>query len=192
MARVAFHVLHRCTDPVKNEPLVFSSKMGEINRTQDILEHIAADNGVSPASFSLSVHNAIGGIWSMVHGIDAPMIAVAPHDCSPIPAILEAASLLDEGRYAAVNIIYCEERYPEFYGPYFDGPPSPLALGLRLVHSTEIDREMACQVSLERATPHNRTATWETISELAMLLSGKRTELAFSDPGCGWRLALKT
>lgn len=189
LARAAFHVLDRCANPALQEPLVFSSKMGEIHRTQKILESIAGDEPVSPASFSLSVHNAVGGLWSLVHGIKAPVLALAPVDCSPVPAILEACGILNEGRYAAVNIVYCEEDYPEFYAPWFDSPHAPLALALRLVNSREAPRGDAQLYDMYQSPFAGESTFQEAYTDLVRLLTGHLPTLEVLEGQCGWALS---
>jgi hypothetical protein len=188
VARVVFQVLNHCADITRQEPVVFSSVLGDINRTQTILESIVSGAPVSPAAFSLSVHNAIGGLWSLAHGITAPIVALAPLDYSPVPALVEAAGLLDEGGYSAVNVVYFEDEYPEFYDGFFEPPPGPAAVALRLV-APELDSgETGLRIELKHGGPAAPPAPESNFAALTDLLAGRRTAIAIREPQCEWRL----
>jgi beta-ketoacyl synthase-like protein len=190
LARVVFHVLDRCADTSEQEPVVFSSLMGEIQRTQEILQSIAADEPVSPMSFSLSVHNAVGGQWSVIHGIKAPMLALSPPANSPIPALLEAAGLLQEGVYSAVNVVYYEENYPVFYSPFLDGPSAPTALAMRLIPADRSLETLALQLDLRRLPGKSGVPPWDNYSVLLDILRGDRSDAMVREPCCRWQLGM--
>ena len=189
LARIVFHVLARCTGAGAQEPVVFSSFMGEIERTQGILGAIAANQPISPAAFSLSVHNAIGGQWSLAHGITAPMIALAPPANSPVSALLEAEGMLFEGEYPAINVVYYEEPYPEFYTPFLQGPADPVALALRLVPSSDAECKGLIRISIERLPSQGCAPDLRSnLAALADLLAAKRSSVLVQEEHCSWLL----
>lgn len=59
-------------------PLVFASRHGDVARSMELLEALAADEPPSPTTFGLSVHNAIAALYwgpadirvKMAHKID--------------------------------------------------------------------------------------------------------------------------
>lgn len=162
LARVVFQVLGDCSDDGEQIPVVFSSGMGELARTQNLLEAIASDAPLSPTAFSLSVHNATGGMWSMQRDVRAPVIALAPSEQSPVPALLEAAGLLDEGAQA-VTVVFYEAPFPEFYTPFMNSPAEPFALALRLCRAQDNEGGVCLALDCEpvQAAPdaaHNRQA----------------------------------
>jgi hypothetical protein len=187
LARVAFHVLGQCADMSKEEPVVFSSVMGEIQRTQRILETIATDQPVSPAAFSLSVHNSISGQWSVIHGIKAPMIALSPPDGSAVAALLEAIGILLESTYRAVNVVFYEEDYPEFYSPFLTGPIAAGALALRLV-APELAGNRTRRWKLQASENTHSGAEPGGALQLAPLLFGALKALEIAEPQSTWRL----
>lgn len=77
MARMAFAVGWPLSDGHERMPLVFVSRHGETPRTFDILRDLAADEPMSPTQFSLSVHNAVIGLWSILRGETSEMTALA-------------------------------------------------------------------------------------------------------------------
>jgi hypothetical protein len=163
--------------------------MGEIQRTQGILNSIAANEPVSPTSFSLSVHNAIGGQWSVIHGIKAPMVALAPPANSPIPALLEATGILQEGVYPAVNVVYYEEDYPAFYSPFFKSPSAPTALALRLISGDSRLVEGVLWFDLQLlSVKSSEVRPWDNYAAFLGLLTGGQATMTVNEPQSSWRL----
>ncbi|MBK6738484.1 MAG: beta-ketoacyl synthase chain length factor [Haliea sp.] len=189
LARTVFHVLDQCVEKSQDEPIIFSSVMGEIHRTQGILNSIAADEAVSPAAFSLSVHNGIGGLWSVIHGVKAPIIALAPPFNSPVPALLEAAGILNEGGYPAVNVVYYEENYPDFYAHFFESPDAPSALALRIIPTDDSPEKESRVFNLEQL-PANPSAKrkWHSYAALLRILTRGSTAETVEEPQSAWEL----
>ncbi len=186
LARVVFHCLQYCVDEGAQEALVYSSAMGELQRTQGLLESIAASEALSPAAFSLSVHNAIGGLWSQLKGSRAPVIALAPVANSPVPALLEAAGLLAESN-EAVNIVFAEDNYPAFYAPWLESPPGPSALALRLTRTAA--RAPAARLRLRQLDiTHDSSDAPANRAALAELLAGQRDTATVTETACQWQL----
>jgi len=77
LARGVFHCTGRIGPP-GDVPLVFASRHGEAERTLAILGDLAAGAEVSPLLFSMSVHNAVPGLLSILRGNRAPATALAP------------------------------------------------------------------------------------------------------------------
>ena len=60
--------------PVEDQPpmpLVYASRHGETTRNFALLSDTAEQQPLSPTQFSLSVHNAIIGLWSIFQGDSA-------------------------------------------------------------------------------------------------------------------------
>ena len=187
LARVVFYVLGQCADVSKQEPVIFSSLMGEIQRTQSILNDIAADQPVSPASFSLSVHNAISGQWSLIYGIKAPMVALSPTDGSFVAALIEAGGILQEKIYSEVNIVLYEEDYPAFYTPFIKGPTAPTALALRLV-TEEQSGPGTLTLTLSPAKNADSCIKPQGPLDLVPLLKKDLSYLDIAEPQSNWHL----
>ena len=77
LARMTFSVGWPLAEGREALPLVFISRHGETPRTFDILSDLAAEQPLSPTQFSLSVHNAIIGLWSIMRGETSEMTALA-------------------------------------------------------------------------------------------------------------------
>lgn len=116
LARGVFHCARRLW-PGGDLPVVFASRHGESERTLGLLEELAAETEPSPTQFSLSVHNAVPGLLSILCGDRAAVTAVAAGPDSFGFGLLQAAAQhLDLGR--PVLFLYGEDRLPDLWTPY--------------------------------------------------------------------------
>ena len=72
---MAFSVGWPLAEGLEDLPLVFISRHGETPRTLDILSDLASEQPLSPTQFSLSVHNAVIGLWSILRNETSEMTA---------------------------------------------------------------------------------------------------------------------
>lgn len=137
LARMAFHVAWPLADAHGEPlPLVFVSRHGETPRTLAIIKDLANDEALSPTQFSLSVHNAVIGLWSIMRGDTSEMTALAGEHDGLEQGVLEACTLLGEGA-PAVLLVVAEELPPELYAPYIDDVPFSHAVALLLTPGDE-------------------------------------------------------
>jgi len=95
-------------------PLVFLSRHGELRQTAELLAQLAAEGAVSPMGFSLSVHNAIPGIYSIVHADRSPTTCIAANRDLVEAGVIEALGWLSDG-CGRVMIVFAEDIVPEPY-----------------------------------------------------------------------------
>ncbi|MFJ2984432.1 MULTISPECIES: beta-ketoacyl synthase chain length factor [unclassified Pseudomonas] len=131
LARMAFAVGWPLAEGRGALPLVFVSRHGETPKTFSMLSELATQQPLSPTQFSLSVHNAVVGLWSILRGETSEMTALAAAGDGFEHGVLEAAALLAEGA-AAVLLIVTEELPAEAYRPWIDDVPFAYAVGLLL------------------------------------------------------------
>lgn len=89
----------------KNEPIIYTSKYGQLAKTMAIIRGFADE--VSPAKFSMSVHNAIPGLLSATHQSKIPYQTIDSMAGMIEMAMFEASSLLN--KHPAVNVVYFDE-----------------------------------------------------------------------------------
>ena len=121
LARGFFHCAQRLAPP-ENVRVVFASRHGEVDRTLSILQELAAGREVSPALFSMSVHNAVAGIWSIFKGNRAPMSALAAGPETFGWGLVEAIATWRADPAWPVLYVYADDRLPE---PWAAGLPQP-------------------------------------------------------------------
>lgn len=167
LARMAFCVGWPLAEGREALPLVFASRHGETPRTFDILSDLAADQPLSPTQFSLSVHNAVIGLWSIMRGETSEMTAIAAAGDGLEHGLIEACALLNEGA-PAVLLIITEEQPPEAYARCINDVPFPYAVGLLLTPGEQ------WQVSLASGTAGIEQAQWPHALNLLRQLLDKQ------------------
>lgn len=172
LAKMVFHVawpLGRSDGP---QPLVFSSRHGDNIKNLALLVDVANKEPLSPASFSLSVHNAITGLWSIYRQQTAEMIAIAARRDSLETAVIEACLLLNQG-HSSVLVVVAEDSQPEFYQPWIDDVPYPYALALEIAPGN--DWQLTQEGALTILPFENQPRLPAGLSIISLLL-GKVTE----------------
>jgi hypothetical protein len=136
LARTVFCAAHQCIGDPTALPVVFSSSHGELAKTFDLMELLEAGEEISPTVFSLSVHNAIAGLFSMAWGNKLQSTVIAPGEEGMAPAFIEALGLLEEGAEQVLLVFY-DEPLVAFYptAPYKVSTDQRCALAL-LIGST--------------------------------------------------------
>ncbi|HJV90446.1 MAG TPA: beta-ketoacyl synthase chain length factor [Holophagaceae bacterium] len=118
------HVAGRVTEGLGPVRSVFASRHGDPARALPILADLARGEEASPTQFSMNVHNATAGIWSIATKDPSPITAVAAGPETFGLALLEAhAQHLATG--APVLMVYGDDRLPELLAP-FEGDITPL------------------------------------------------------------------
>ena len=126
LAKMALEVAYQCLGPRTDIPTVFSSRHGEASRSADLLSDLAAGVPLSPTSFSLSVHNAAGGLFSIARGDRAPNMALAASASSVEHAVIEACGLISEGAPEVLLVVY-DCPLPPLYSDFEDCDEQPYA-----------------------------------------------------------------
>jgi hypothetical protein len=132
LSKMALEVAYQCLGTKTNVPTVFSSRHGEASRSADLLLDLARGVPLSPTSFSLSVHNATGGLFSIARSDRAANIALAGGTSTVEDAVIEACGLMAEGEPAVLLVVY-DCPLPSLYSNYEDCCEQPYAWGW-LVH----------------------------------------------------------
>lgn len=107
-------------------PLVFASRHGEVSRSVQLLQALAAGEAMSPTAFGLSVHNAIAAVHSIARGRRGNYLAIAAGPDTAETACVEAAGLLADGAPEVLVVCY-EAPLPDCYAGFADGPEAPFA-----------------------------------------------------------------
>ncbi len=143
-------------------PLVYASCHGSMSNTFDIIRQL--DSDVSPMKFSLSVHNAIAGLLSVVHQNTQSYQVIDSLSGNIEIALIEAVALLTE--YPRVNVIYYDEQLPPAFSDFSrpDEPSATCVLALTLTagkaFSLEKQSGLASDYHLTDKTAARRVADW--------------------------------
>lgn len=130
LARAAVAVAWRCRDGQADLPSVFFSRHGESQHYFEMLADLADGQDISPSRFSLCVHNAIAGLFSLLGDNASPYVALAGGTEGLFAVFLEAHGLLAESQQ--VLAVWYEQALPDAYRAYTASPEGTWALAMRL------------------------------------------------------------
>jgi hypothetical protein len=105
-------------------PCIFASRHGECGRSAELLTDLARGLPLSPTAFSLSVHNATGGLFSIARRDHANSLALAAGGSTVEHAAIEACSLLADGA-PAVLLAVSDGLLPPMYRAFDDCDEQP-------------------------------------------------------------------
>jgi len=138
LAKIVFCAANECIDEHTIIPTVFSSTHGELGKSFAMMEMLEAGEEISPTAFSLSVHNAIAGLFSIAWQNKLQSTVVAPGEEGLAAAFIEALGLLQEGAEQVLLVFY-DEPMLDFYpfAPFKLSADESCALALRIAKSGE-------------------------------------------------------
>jgi hypothetical protein len=133
LAKTVFCAANQCIDEHMIVPTVFSSTHGELAKSFAMMKMLEAGEEISPTAFSLSVHNAIAGLFSMAWQNKLQCTVIAPGDEGLAAAFIEALGLLQEGAEQVLLVFY-DEPLVDFYpsAPFKLSTDESGALALRI------------------------------------------------------------
>jgi len=128
LGRMAITAADACDIAADREaiPLVFVSRHGDVAGSVDLLRALGRSEGLSPTAFSLSVHNAVGALYSIVRKRRGNYLALAAGAASVENACVEAAGLLADGAPEVLVVCY-DGPLPEVYQDFAEEAASQFA-----------------------------------------------------------------
>ncbi len=176
LGRLACDVAYRVLDGATGVPVVLCSRYGEVGRSVDLLGALARGTELSPTAFGLSVHNAVGGLFSMARHDTANCVALAGGDESAECGILEACGLLTEGA-DRVLLVIADCPLPPVYASFADVEPRAFAWGC-LVETPATDAlTLACEPVPAGEELHHSKDMPAALTTLRFLLDGSRENI---------------
>jgi len=180
LSKMALKVAHDCAADRSGVRLVFASRHGELRRTTGILDDIVADQPVSPTAFSLSVLNAMAGVYSIARRDTAPATAISAGAETLGYALLEAHAQYSADPATPVLVVYADEPADPRYGRV-DREVSSGALALLLERGAQVQLDCAIGPALEPES----ACLFQTQTEA--LRHGLAAGAAVNWQGCGRR-----
>jgi len=159
-------------------PLVFASRHGDVARSMELLEALAADEPPSPTTFGLSVHNAIAALYSILRRDRGNYVAVAGGRATVETACIEAAALLADGAPEVLLVVY-DAPLPAVYAGFADEPDAGFAWCWRVGPVGAEGDAIALGWNDEGGADDAPAALPHALDVLRFLLSG--------DPSLQWR-----
>lgn len=181
LSKSALKVAHDCAADLPAVRVVFASRHGELRRSTSVLDDIGNAEPVSPTAFSLSVLNAMSGIFSIARGDNAAATAVSAGPGTLGWALLEAYAQYVSDPGSPVLLVYADEPADPRYGTIDDEiTEGALAILLDARASARLD----CS---RRAAPGSDTAGHRTQSEAVLHCLRSRTSGAWAHPDGVWQ-----
>jgi len=106
LGRMAAQAAWRCQREAGGLPVVLASRYGDAERALKLLKEFTFGDGMSPTDFTLSVHNAIGALYSIARGDAASYTGIAAGAASAGAGLVEAAALLADGAREVLLVCY--------------------------------------------------------------------------------------
>ncbi len=183
LGKAVFNIAERCLEPGKTLPVVFSSSHGEICKSLEMLKIIQIGEELSPTAFSLSVHNAIAGLYSIAFTNREEITVIAPCREGVAAAFAEGLGQLQEGIDEVMLILY-DEPIASFYptAPYKLTMPDPCVFGVRLSLQ---GNGLAMNLSRSVGSREDGEQPVQLLALIRFLLSDER-ELALGNQGHSW------
>ncbi len=119
-------LVEKCGDDILQLPVVYASRHGELDRTHSLFEEWGEYGEMSPAGFSLSVHNATASLLGLASHNQNNSTTLAAGEDSLAMGIMEASMLCTGG--GSCLLVY-GDTYPELTTAaalITNGPYSPL------------------------------------------------------------------
>jgi Beta-ketoacyl synthase, N-terminal domain len=153
---------------------VFCSRYGESDRTLRILHSLAAREPISPADFSLSVHNALAGLLSIAWGNTAGHTSISAGADSFGYGLLEAVACVKEGSSEPVMLVYFDDVLPQPYDEVTDGTESCVALAMLLKPPGDDGREFTLTREPRSRAANPQSASAQSLDFIRFMLSNER------------------
>ncbi len=155
---------------IEQRPSLFCSRHGEVARSLELLKSLASGELLSPTHFSLSVHNAIGGMLSINKKDTSNITAIAAAENTVGTSLLEAQLILQEQGCQEILCIIYDDPIPEPYTTEINLPAQPYALALVLSNEpSRINLELS--IESEAASSYENPSEPQALSLIRFLLS---------------------
>jgi hypothetical protein len=126
VGRLACQAAWDCQQAGGPGPVIFASRYGDADRSLALLGNHAAGQAVSPTDFALSVHNAIGAVYSIARQDGSNYSTITAGAASCASALVEADGLLHDGASSVLVVCY-EAPLPGAYGVFAGEPQASYA-----------------------------------------------------------------
>ena len=171
-------------------PGIFSSRHGDTALTLSLLEEMGRDEPMSPTGFSLAVHNAVSGLFSIVRKDTSMVTSLAAMEGLVLHTLLEAA-----GQLQVSDRVFCviyDIPLPALYRRYCTGNDFPYAIAMIISHTGGVSYSIE---QCEQLIQNQASALHDSLSmdlepiRFLELLAGISTEMGVELNGAAWRIA---
>lgn len=190
VGRLAAQAAYNCqeSDDAANMPVVFASRYGDAVRSLDLISGFSDQSTVSPADFALSVHNAIGAVYSIARRDASNYISVAGGVASVAAAIVEAVGLLQSGSPEVMVVCYDAE-LPAPYDVFQDEPATRYAWVWRMTKPDAALPRFKLSASVGQCAAQSPSSVLPFGLDVMRFVLSSDAELRHTCDGVSWTLA---
>lgn len=188
LGKMGLKVAHDCVSTTGAVRLVFASRHGELRRTTEILHDLVQGQAVSPTAFSLSVLNAMAGVFGIARQDRSPAMALAAGAETLGYGLLEAYAQYASDPSQPVLFVYAGEPRDLVFGPLDGADDSSLALAILL--DSDAAQCLRCQAAPAASAGAAQVAPGQSQAQalLACLENGGTADWAGGDSVWQWSL----
>ena len=149
-AKIALYVANKTAEHnEKSLPIIFSSRHGDLHKTSTLLADLSTETTLSPTAFSLSVHNAIPSLYSILTDNKQALNAISAGKDTFFCSLVDAYARLTSGIAERILFIHADQQLPETYLGFKDEIQLPHAVSMILSLPTNAKQdEASTRVSL--------------------------------------------
>lgn len=167
----------------ENTPVIYASHNGEIAQTLAIIRSF--EHEVSPAKFSLSVHNAIAGLLSVLHNNTQSYQAIDSLSGLLESALVEGAGLLTQ--YPKVAIVYYDEDLPLEFMSADATAPRPLTRVFAMTMTQGQDYNITKITPASPQAPDAVISEFNAVNAVVDFLRSPTPSITIAYPGSVWQ-----
>ena len=194
MLRRRFTTLGRCAvtaglkimDEGQSIPSIFSSRYGDTAISLSLLEQMGMNEPMSPSNFSLAVHNAVGGLFSIVRKDTSKVTSITAVEGFVVNTLLEAVGQLQESD-RVLCVIY-DIPLPELYQRYCDSDLFPYAIAMILNKTSDEQLKIEQIIQPDNTEKITENSQKSEAFQLINLLTGLSSEMNTKLNGVIWKL----
>ncbi|AOT06486.1 beta-ketoacyl synthase chain length factor [Pseudoalteromonas luteoviolacea] len=168
--------------------LVFASRHGDFHKTSELLTSLALKESLSPSGFSLSVHNAVAGMYSIFMQKKVPITSIAAGKDGLFAALTDAYIRLSSKQASKVVVVLVDQSLPEQFLQFSDEQQSDYALAMVLSKAEDAHTSHPHTLSFTRAE-FNAASNSDSPAipiEFAKWLDTSKTQLHLSGQKQSW------
>lgn len=172
--------------------MIFCTRYGQYECTYSLLQELAAEEPLSPASFSVSVHNAAVGQFSIFEGLTGHSTVISSGPATLESAFVDCAAMLATGEAGEALLVYHDEPLPEVYGHTApQKAPEGLALGLLMRRAGQGGAELELTWRPDEARPSEMagerfSCAIDGAANVVLLLAGRTRSYERADGRLLW------
>lgn len=141
-AKMALYCAYQASAEIAEPlPSIFCSRHGDLHKTSILLADLVQSESLSPTAFSLSVHNAVSGLFTILTKNKQATNTVVAGSNTLLMAIVDGYARLNSGHADQLLVVHCDQALPDIYLSYAD--------------ELQIDHAVAFIISRESVSPHS-------------------------------------